>query len=156
MTRKPNEAWSRQPHEKLQCLYENLVSINFGKTAVLKKKNMNCKLKLKQRILLTNFWGSIFHFFPGHFSSHRTIYRQMYRKLLRVPARRGLSRRGKNERKERDLYQLLTHACACVSLTTSDVFVACDTTHRTGLRAKLQQMSRTPQSCKFEESEDVR
>ena len=38
VTRKPNEAWSRQPHEKLQCLYENLVSINFGKTAVLEKK----------------------------------------------------------------------------------------------------------------------
>ena len=30
------------------------------------------------------------------------------------------------------------HACAGVSLTTSDVFVTCDTTHRTGLRAKLQ------------------
>jgi len=28
-------------------------------------------------------------------------------------------------------------ACACVSLTTSDVFVTCDTTHRTGLHAKL-------------------
>ena len=26
------------------------------------------------------------------------------------------------------------HACACVFLTTSDVFVTCDTTHRTGLR----------------------
>ena len=48
------------------------------------------------------------------------------------------------------------HACACVSLTTSDVFVTCDTTHRTGLHAKLQEMSRTPQSRKFEESEDVR
>ena len=48
------------------------------------------------------------------------------------------------------------HACVCVSLTTSDVFVACDTTHRTGLHAKLQEMSRTPQSRKFEESEDVR
>ena len=46
------------------------------------------------------------------------------------------------------------HACACVSLSTSDVFVTCDTTHRTGLRAKLQEMS--PQSRKFEESEDVR
>ena len=30
------------------------------------------------------------------------------------------------------------HACAGVSLTTSDVFLTCDTTHRTGLRAKLQ------------------
>ena len=48
------------------------------------------------------------------------------------------------------------HACVCVSLTTSDVFVACDTTHRTGLHAKLQEMSRTPRSRKFEESEDVR
>ena len=28
---------SRQPCEKLQCLYENLVSNNFRKTAVLKK-----------------------------------------------------------------------------------------------------------------------
>ena len=32
----------RQPREKLQCLYENLMSNNFRKTAVL-KKNMNCK-----------------------------------------------------------------------------------------------------------------
>ena len=48
------------------------------------------------------------------------------------------------------------HACACISLTTSDVFVTCDTTHRTGLRAKLQEISRTPQSRKFEESEDAR
>ena len=30
------------------------------------------------------------------------------------------------------------HACAGVSLTTSDVFLTCDTTHRTGLPAKLQ------------------
>ena len=29
------------------------------------------------------------------------------------------------------------HACAGVSLTTSDVFLPWDTTHRTGLRAKL-------------------
>ena len=28
---------SRQPREKLQCLYENLMSNNFRKTAVLKK-----------------------------------------------------------------------------------------------------------------------
>ena len=28
---------SRQTHEKLQCLYENLMSNNFRKTAVLKK-----------------------------------------------------------------------------------------------------------------------
>ena len=28
---------SRQPREKLQCLYENLMSKNFRKTAVLKK-----------------------------------------------------------------------------------------------------------------------
>ena len=48
------------------------------------------------------------------------------------------------------------HACACVSLTTSDVFVTCDTTHRTGLHAKLQEMSRNPQARKFEVSEDVR
>ena len=36
----------RQPHEKLQCLYENLMLNNFCKTAFLKKK-MNCKLKLR-------------------------------------------------------------------------------------------------------------
>ena len=29
---------SRQTREKLQCLYENLMSNNFRKTAVLKKK----------------------------------------------------------------------------------------------------------------------
>ena len=34
------------------------------------------------------------------------------------------------------------HACAGVSLTTSDVFLTCDTTHRTGLRAKLQLKAR--------------
>ena len=34
--------------EKLQCLYENLMSNNFRKTAVL-KKNINCKLKLQSK-----------------------------------------------------------------------------------------------------------
>ena len=38
----------RQPREKLQCLYENLMSNNFRKTAVL-KKNMNCKWKLHSK-----------------------------------------------------------------------------------------------------------
>ena len=36
---------SRQTREKLQCLYENLISNNFRKMAAL-KKTMNCKLKL--------------------------------------------------------------------------------------------------------------
>ena len=36
---------SRQTREKLPCLYENLMSNNFRRTAVL-KKNMICKLKL--------------------------------------------------------------------------------------------------------------
>ena len=36
---------SRQPREKLLCLYENLVSNSFRKTAVL-RKNMNFKLNL--------------------------------------------------------------------------------------------------------------
>ena len=75
---------SRQPREKLQCLYEeNVMSNNLSKTAVLKKK-LNCKLKLQQRILLTNF-GVVnvlkflhtlvldfpyicLQFFPGNFS----------------------------------------------------------------------------------------
>ena len=35
----------RQTSEKLQFLYENLMSNNFRRTAVL-KKNINCKLKL--------------------------------------------------------------------------------------------------------------
>ena len=35
---------SQQPHEKLLRLYDNLMSNNFRKTAVL-KKNLNCKLK---------------------------------------------------------------------------------------------------------------
>ena len=39
---------SRQPREKLQCLYENLMSNNFCKTAVL-KRNINCKLKLQRK-----------------------------------------------------------------------------------------------------------
>ena len=51
----------------------------------------------------------------------------------------GLSRQGKLKRQERDLCRLptsfLSHACARVSLTTSDVFVTCDTTKRTGFRA---------------------
>ena len=36
---------SRQTRQKLQCLYENLMSNHFPKTAVL-KKYINCKLKL--------------------------------------------------------------------------------------------------------------
>ena len=40
---------SRKPREKLLYLYENLMSNNFRKTAVLKKKKMNCKLKLYSR-----------------------------------------------------------------------------------------------------------
>ena len=39
---------SRQPREKLQCLYGNLVSNNFRKTA-FRKKNMNCKVKLRSK-----------------------------------------------------------------------------------------------------------
>ena len=39
---------SRQTREKLQCLYENLMSNNSRKTAVL-KKNMNCKLKVQSK-----------------------------------------------------------------------------------------------------------
>ena len=38
----------RQTCEKLQRLYENLMSNNFRKTAVL-KKNINCKLKLQSK-----------------------------------------------------------------------------------------------------------
>ena len=38
---------SRRTREKLQCLYENLMSNNLRRTAVLKKKKKNnCKLKL--------------------------------------------------------------------------------------------------------------
>ena len=40
---------SRKPREKLLYLYENLMSNNFRKTAVLKKKKKNCKLKLYSR-----------------------------------------------------------------------------------------------------------
>ena len=36
---------SRQPREKLQCLYENLLSNNFRKTPIMEKKG-NCKLTL--------------------------------------------------------------------------------------------------------------
>ena len=39
---------SRQTREKLQCLYENLMSNNFRKMGVL-KKTMTCKLKLKTK-----------------------------------------------------------------------------------------------------------
>ena len=41
---------SRQTCEKLQCLYENLMSSNFLRTAVL-KKNINCKLKVQIPVL---------------------------------------------------------------------------------------------------------
>ena len=47
---------SRQMCEKLQCLYENPMSNNFHKTAVL-KKNINCKLKLKAKDCPKQFWG---------------------------------------------------------------------------------------------------
>ena len=48
---------SRQPREKLQCLYnENLMSNDFRKTAVLKKYELLTKAT-QQRILLTNFGG---------------------------------------------------------------------------------------------------
>ena len=39
---------SRQACEKLQCWYENLMSNNFRKTAVL-NKNISCKLKLQSK-----------------------------------------------------------------------------------------------------------
>ena len=54
----------------------------------------------------------------------------------RFPASRGLSRRDKQKREERDLcrFRRVSYlACPRVSLTTSDVFVTCDTTQRTGL-----------------------
>ena len=47
---------SRQTLEKLQCLYENLMSNNFCRTAVL-KKNMNCKLKLHPKDSTEKNWG---------------------------------------------------------------------------------------------------
>ena len=39
---------SRQTREKLQCLYENLMSNDFRKTAS-SEKNMICKLKLHSK-----------------------------------------------------------------------------------------------------------
>ena len=46
---------SRQTREKLQCLYENLMSNNFHITAFQKKKSQT--KATKQRILLKNFGG---------------------------------------------------------------------------------------------------
>ena len=46
---------SRQLREKLQCLYENLVSNNFCKMAVLKKYEYLQTKATQQRILPTNF-----------------------------------------------------------------------------------------------------
>ena len=64
--------------------------------------------------------------------SWKTIYVKIIALFLSsFPASRGLSRRGKMKREERDLCRLPTtflSACARVSLTTSDVFVMCDTT----------------------------
>ena len=43
---------SRQTREKLQCLYENLMSNNFRKTAVLsKKKKLSTKASLLRMLL---------------------------------------------------------------------------------------------------------
>ena len=84
---------SRQTREKLQCLYENLVSNSFRETAVL-EKNMNCKLKLHSKGFYWQIFGALtvlqflqklaldfpyicLQFFPGNF------YRQMYRKFLK-------------------------------------------------------------------------
>ena len=48
----------RQTREKLQCLYENLMSNNFRRTNGCSDKNISCKLKAtKQRIVLKNFGG---------------------------------------------------------------------------------------------------
>ena len=83
---------SRPTHEKLQCLYGNLMSNNFRKTAVMKKSVMNCKLKLHSKGFYYKIWGAItllkflqtlvldftyicLQFFLGKF------HRQMYRKF---------------------------------------------------------------------------
>ena len=44
--------------EKLQCLYENPMSNNFRKTAIL-KKNMNCKLKLHSKEFYYQILGAV-------------------------------------------------------------------------------------------------
>ena len=49
---------SRQTCEKLQCLYENLMSNNSRKTAV-PKKNSNCKLKLQSKELCKKNLGGV-------------------------------------------------------------------------------------------------
>ena len=49
---------SRQPREKLQCLYESLMSSNFRKTAVL-KRNMICKLKLHSKGFYYQILGAV-------------------------------------------------------------------------------------------------
>ena len=48
---------SRQVCEKLQCLYENLMSNKFCEMHVLKKIYEFYTKATQQRILLTNFWG---------------------------------------------------------------------------------------------------
>ena len=48
-----SEDANRQTREKLQCLYENLMSNNFRETAVLKKKNeLYTKASLLTRTIL--------------------------------------------------------------------------------------------------------
>ena len=47
---------SRQMCEKLQCLYENLMSNNFHKTAVLKKKTI-VNQSYKEKDCPKQFWG---------------------------------------------------------------------------------------------------
>ena len=49
---------SRQTREKLKCFYENVMSNNFRKKAVLKKK-INCKLKLQSKGLKERNFGGV-------------------------------------------------------------------------------------------------
>ena len=49
---------SRQPREKLECLYENLISNNFRKTAIL-RKILIVNLSYTGKDFRNKFWGPL-------------------------------------------------------------------------------------------------
>ena len=69
------------------------------------------------------------------------------RRSLGFPVSRSLSR-GCNGETSAGFRRVSYHACAGVSLTTSDAFLTWDTTHRTGLRAKLKLKVETRVCCR--------
>ena len=81
-------------------------------------------------------WRARTHQVHPHINSSSDQVLQIYLSHT-FPASRGLSQWGIMKREEREtsagFRRVSYHTCPWVSLTTSDVFVPCDTTQRTGL-----------------------